>query len=330
MNKCTICDSKETQELLNWKKYKITRCNNCRLIFTTPLPSDSDLHEFYQVFMHMKPGGSDIKKRIKKKKTELKKLFNFPNEMEELSKKKFLDYGGGTGTTYKAMSELGLQSYYHDIDKESIEFTVENFGLTPEKTVGDIEKCDIKFDYILSDNVIEHVKSPYGFINKLLNKLEDGGKIVIKTPHASNSESFFNPIISFKMYFLTALKYNSFKKTTLAFFRRFWHCDPPRHIFSFSEKSLKQLMTKWQSEALDYEVSFYTLPWFTLTITREFFKPDKRFNLIESILIRLVIWPVVLIETCLQIVQKLLLRIGILSPAGIILKITKEKANNTK
>lgn len=298
-------------------------CNNCRLIFSAPLPTNNELEEFYQGFMFKKPGNWEILRLTRKRKKELRKLFNLPDNAKSLSNKKFLDFGGGTGIVYNAICELGFDAYYQDLDKEAIAFTVENFGITSEKTIHDIDKCEIKFDYIFSDNVIEHVKNPYDYLKDLLNKLEEGGTIVVKTPHASNTELIFNPIITLKGYFLNALKYNSFQRALQAYFTRFWHCDPPRHLYSFSKNSLSHLMSKLETEKVGFEILYYKTPLFVNTITQQFFTKDKRLKGFKSFLIRLVFLPVIPVEILLQITKHLLLQIGVLSPGGIILRINK-------
>ena len=326
MNNCPVCNYRETKDLLKWKTYSINKCNNCRLIFSTPLPTDIELEEFYQGFMFRKPNNLKIQRLTKKRIKELRILFNLTGKVKSFSNKKFLDFGGGTGIVYNAICELGFDAYYHDLDNEAIAFTVENFGLTSEKTIHDIAKCDIKFDYIFSDNVIEHAKNPHDFLKNLLDHLEAGGTIVIKTPHASNTESIFNPVITLKGYFLTALKYNSLKRALLAYFKRFWHCDPPRHLYSFSKNSLSYLITKLETQKINFEILYYKSPWFENTITKQFFTKDKKLIGFNSFLIRLIVFPVILLEIFLQITQHLFSQLGVLSPGGIILRINKQHA----
>jgi hypothetical protein len=154
--------------------------------------------------------------------------------------------------------------------------------------------------------------------------LEEGGTIVIKTPNASNTESIFNPVITLKGYFLSGLKYNSLKRALQAYFTRFWHCDPPRHFYSFSKKSLTHLVAKLKAETVDFEISYNKCPWFANTITQQFFKKDKRLKGFKSFLIRLIVLPVIPLEILLQITRRLLLQMGVLSPGGIILRINKQ------
>lgn len=324
MNPCPICDNEKTKELLSWKKFTINKCRNCQLIFTIPLPSDNEIVEFYQGFMFKKPENSRIQRLTQKRKKELKKYFSLTENTKDLSNKKFLDFGGGTGVAYNALREIGFDTYYHDLDKEAIAFTMEKFGLKSNNTVHNIKNCDIKFDYIFSDNVIEHVKYPYNFLNDLIDQLNEGGTIVIKTPHASNTESIFNPNITIKGYFLNALKYNSFLISLQAYFSRFWHCDPPRHLYSFSKNSLVHLMLLLKADNIDFEILYYRSSWFDNTITKQFFTVNKRIKSYKSFMIRLIVLPIIPLEVLLQITRQLLLQIRVLSAGGIILKINKQ------
>jgi len=320
---CPICKSEMSKILLNWKKYKINKCGNCKLIFATPLPLQSELEEFYQGFLFKKPDKNAIQNRVEKTKRELIKIFKLSGKKNHLSEKYFLDYGGGTGIGFMAATELGLQVFYHDIDKHATEFTMQNFGLKPQNIVEDISKCAIWFDYILSDNVIEHVPYPLTFINNLLNRLNEGGIIVLKTPNAGNSENYFNPLISLKEYTVKSAKYNSIGGILYGYFNRFWHCDPPRHIYSFSKKSFFYLMNSFESSNIEFEISNYKIPWFAHTVTKQFFSKDKRLNPFASILVRLIIWPIIPVETLLQVIRHFLLWAGFLSPGGLILIIKK-------
>ena len=324
MSSCPICKSIKTQELLDWKEFKIRRCDNCQLIFATPLPSDVELEAFYQGFLFKKPATKEIDRRLKKRKKELYRLFGLKSGEDGLKDKKFLDFGGGIGTAYKAASDLGLTSYYQDLDKQAIAFSIKNLGLTTEYIIEDLENCDLKFDYIFSDNVVEHVKKPSDFIADLINVLEDEGVMILKTPHGGNTETYFNLLTFVTAYVLPALKYNSLMQVVKGCFRRFWHCDPPRHLYSFSKESFEYLMAELDDNTVDYEIFYYKPPWLNNSVTRHYFSKDKKLKLIKSIVIRLIIWPIIPIEISLEILKRLLMMPGWISPGGIILRIRKK------
>ena len=114
------------------------------------------------------------------------------------------------------------------------------------------------------------------FIQNLFNALDAGGKLVVKTPHARNSETLFNPLILLS-YWKQAMKHNGFMRSLTAVFKRFWHCDPPRHIYSFSKNSLTQLMGRVDGEFIS-SIKYYEVPLFKNTLNEAFFKVRTNSN----------------------------------------------------
>jgi 2-polyprenyl-3-methyl-5-hydroxy-6-metoxy-1,4-benzoquinol methylase len=319
--KCQICGFANTKFVLKWKIYQINKCPNCNLLFATPLPSLLDLEKFYQGFLFRKPDKKDILNLTKKRKVELIKLFDL-TPYSNFENKFFLDYGGGTGVTYNALLQLGFNAYYSDVDRDAAAFTQENFGLTTEKIIYDIKSCKIKFDYIFSNHVIEHVNNPIEFVSGLASCLNAGGILVIKTPHGGNSEVLLN-IIVIKGYLLNALKYNSVITTLNSFSLRFWHCDPPRHLYSFTKKSLTEIASKLPSTIYDYEIQGNALPIFSNTLTHNFLNKDRVSSKYKAFIKKAIFLPFVPFDVLLQLGKYVLLRSGILTPGEIVLKIKR-------
>jgi 2-polyprenyl-3-methyl-5-hydroxy-6-metoxy-1,4-benzoquinol methylase len=299
----------------------------CKLLFSSPMPSTAELEEYYQGFLFKEPRKNEINHQKKRRNIEVTKLFGVYNKIIDRKYKRFLDFGGGTGIVYSTAYDLGFDTFYYDLDRKSIEFTIKHFDLKPEKIITDITTSELKFDYIFSDNVIEHVTNPINFIRNLINHLENGGTLVIKTPHGGNTETFFNPKLTIVGYFLPSLKYNSILKSIKALFTRFWHCDPPRHLYSFSKKNLCQLMSAFDKSEINYEILYYKIPWYENTVTNFFFNKFSRLSWGRQVLFTFIIIPIVFTETLLQVTKRLLLLMGILTPGGIILRI--KKFNNT-
>jgi 2-polyprenyl-3-methyl-5-hydroxy-6-metoxy-1,4-benzoquinol methylase len=319
MKNCIICNSNEAKKILNWKEYSIHKCNHCQLIFTAPLPSDDTLLDFYQGFLFNKPDKIEIRKQIEKRKIELKKLFSLKSDSHH---KNFLDYGGGTGNAYQAACELDLKVYYHDLDEEAKAFVKEQHGLTKEFIINNINNSSIRFDYIFSDNVIEHLKNPIEYIQEMRGTLNDQGEILIKTPNGRNTESLLIPLITIKGYFLKSLKYNSLKDAIKSYFIRFWHCDPPRHLFAFSKKNLKIIALNAGFTENEIEISYYHIPFLEYSLTKVFFS-FRKYNSIRTYLLRILILPIVPLEFMSLVLQRILLKLKMLSPAGIILRLRK-------
>ena len=321
---CTICESNRIRKIINWDSYSIHKCRDCKLIFATPLPDDSILKDFYQGFLFNKPDKSEVTKQIEKRKKELVKLFTLKSNLQN---KNFLDYGGGTGSAFKAACELNLRVYYHDLDEKAEAFVKEEYGLTDEFIIDNVEDTNVRFDYIFSDNVIEHVKDPVKYLKDLKNILKENGQIVLKTPHGGNTESIFYPMISIRDYLFRALKYNSPLDTIKSYFIRFWHCAPPRHLFSFSKQSLKLIGLKAGFDENDIEILYYKLPLFKYSITKLVLN-FRRYNSMKRLLLRLFLLIFIPFEIVSKISQMALLTLGVLSPGGIILGIKKLQSEN--
>lgn len=318
---CPACSSGDFSSLLRWKVYTVNLCRSCELVLAAPLPTDEELTKFYQGFLFKKPHIKSIRKLTKRRKRELQRLFDL-SDGQHIGRR-FLDHGGGTGLAFNAAQQLKFAPYYQDLDEDAIAFTQQNFGLAPECTIRSLRESMQTFHYIFSDNVIEHAKDPKAFLVELLSKLEPGGTIVIKTPHARNTEVILNPVVNVLTYFRYALKYNSFGRSVRAYLKRFWHCDPPRHLYSFSRKSFHALMNSLNRNDLDYSIGFYEIPLFHNTMTQQFFSPDKRLKGIKSVLVRIALLPVLPIEVVLQSLKWLLVNARLLSRGGLILTIHK-------
>lgn len=311
---CTICKTSDAKKLLNWDNSSIYKCRSCHLIFGHPLPTQEFLNDYYQGFLFNIPDPKSLRSSVDKRLKELPKWFNF------LPNKNFLDFGGGTGSSYKAAKELGVEAYYFDLDKKAETFVINNHGLTKEFIINDISSTPIKFDYIFSDNVIEHLIDPISYIKEMLDVANPGCEIVIKTPHGGNTETWFNPLIWIKGYFKKALKYNSLGQTMKGTLKRFWHCDPPRHLYSFTRKSFTEAALQAGCSSDQIEILFYEIPIFQYTFSAFFFN-FKEQNKPMQHLVRLILLPILPLEWIFVLFHYILLKLGILSPGGITLKI---------
>jgi 2-polyprenyl-3-methyl-5-hydroxy-6-metoxy-1,4-benzoquinol methylase len=98
-------------------------------------------------------------------------------------KGKTLDIGCGVG---KFCEFLSKESYLGvDIDQESLEIARNNYPDFIFLHVADFACHTDLYDTIVGMAVIEHVKDPISFLNKLKKHLKPAGTIVLTTPHAA-------------------------------------------------------------------------------------------------------------------------------------------------
>lgn len=309
---CPVCNSRQTNRQIKWLGgYNVHKCNDCNLIFSNPLPKETDLVDFYQGFQYRIPDKNKTNKLIENKKKELSELLGKSN----IKITNILDYGGGTGVTYQALKEMGYNVYFHDLDQTAVDFVKQEFSLEDSHTIHDVTTCAIKFDCILSDNVIEHVIDPKGFISDLHSALTPGGMLVLKTPNASNTEVYFFLKIAASYYSLTRQNNSFFLSIKALLVDRFWNCDPPRHIWSFSKKNYSLLAQNAGVSIPNIKIGYYSASVFEYSfLTNKYLLTP---GTIKGVVLRVITFPIAILELLLKIIQYSLRNIGLISRQGI-------------
>jgi SAM-dependent methyltransferase len=317
---CIVCNSKDVSFVCKMNGYDIYRCKTCGLIYTSPMPDDKTINEFYQGFLFDKPNVAKLKSKIPSKKNELIKTIGLKEQ--DCKGKSFFDYGGGTGLSFAAAKACGFDTYYYDIDNQAIEFAIENLGLKPENIISNPENDTKKFDVILCDNVIEHVKDPKQLLSFLFGKVNEGGILVLKTPRASNIETAFIFSVWGLVYFKKSLFENGLVTALKSILvHRYWHTEPPRHLFSFSDKSMLVMAKESCEPNCHTEVSSYEIPFFKYSIGDVLLHIRNPFL---RCVILLVCLPVILLEIPVIILRLMLVKLRLISLAGMTVRIVKK------
>ncbi len=322
---CPICDSSQASEYLNYGEFAICNCENCKVLFTWPLPSDEYLTKFYQGFMYsdgqagFMPSPKELEQQLQVRIGEIKKLFDV--DEQSAKGKRFLDFGGGTGAAFGAARKIGFDAYFFDVDENAISYVEKSFNTSSESMIRDLNAVQQDFDYILCDNVIEHVQEPLGLIKLLHSRLAPGGKLIFKTPMAKNTEMYFCPLVSVA-YAKRAIKHNGVLGGLKAYFRPYWHCEPPRHLFGFSDKSLVQAAVRTGISEENISICHYRIGYWSNTFAQRLFRMIKYGAGKKSWMVPLA--AIALIpEFFIKLLQLPLTLLNLLSPSGVILVLKK-------
>ncbi len=229
--KCNICQSLNIDNFLIKDNWEIVRCSNCKIVFVKDFPSDRVLEDLY---------GEDFFKDGQKSPTEGLKLHNNPayiNAIKRIERiKKYdhcngrlLDVGCATGIFLKAANASFKYSFGIDISKYATGFAVKELNVNAKYgTISDLNFSQQYFDVITMWDVIEHVKDPNKYIDKISNIIRTGGLLVLST---GNIES-----LMFKIQ------------------KKKWHLlIPPKHLFYFSPKTISMLLNKYGFRVLNIE-----------------------------------------------------------------------------
>ena len=197
-NKYNVLLSENTNQgflkkYLNWRFPKfntdnyflciIVECKNCKLIFHKnylndyhfnkyPKLTDSNFHKY--------------KKFLKKKKDKriygiYKKNINLIfNILGKNINANILDFGSGWGDWIKSSNSFGFNTYGAEIDTFKLKYLNKN-----KLTLIDFDKIDpnLKFDFINTEQVFEHLENPVYFIKKFSKILKHNGLVRISVPN---------------------------------------------------------------------------------------------------------------------------------------------------
>ncbi len=228
---CPACLNKDNSKI-SFYKYGYTHmsCVKCNTLYVSPRPPEKKLFEYYDKYEAPK----FWTQLLTKTNNERKYLQHSPRvealkhiiENSKNQKKLLVDLGAGNGNFSKAVQEAKIfeKVLATDISDECI-LSCEKQGLKTKKcTVNEFSKNSI--DCITFNDLMEHLFSPFEFLNLCFEKLKQNGILMLSTP---NGEGFDFKVLKDKTENIT----------------------PPEHIQYFNPKSIKILLEKVGFEIID-------------------------------------------------------------------------------
>ena len=200
--------------------FQFYRCASCQVLFIDPVPADLLNTIYPSNYYSLVAPTSSIIFAIKNWLDQriFKKIFSqLPGKSLNV-----LDIGGGAGwqlNMLRAIEPRITKTYLVDLDPQAEVLARQNGH---EYFCGGIEdyETNIKFDFVLLLNLIEHVKDPAKVLIKLRSMLAPGGIAIVKTPNYD------------------ALDARLFRHKNWAGY----HC--PRHWVLFTKESFEKLVAR--------------------------------------------------------------------------------------
>lgn len=189
---CLFCRSNDVAQLkdlpsnvFNGKQYTYLKCNSCQLVFIDPIPTNSDLNDFYPESYQ-----GEIKlELVDGKQKQLGLRFPYQEHFDIIKKAKsptVLDFGCGNGHfIYNALQ--------NDVVIDGVEFGSEivsklKTAMPKNKfyTIDEFYRNSISYDVIRMSNVLEHFTEPLSEFEKLKDKVNPKGLIIVEGPLEMN------------------------------------------------------------------------------------------------------------------------------------------------
>jgi 2-polyprenyl-3-methyl-5-hydroxy-6-metoxy-1,4-benzoquinol methylase len=264
---CPVCSSLKFNKILTANDYlvsgesfEIMECEKCTLRFTSPIPSNIEIDNYYisdDYISHTGKGNSILNQvyRIVQYFTlwsKKKKVINFSQKKSGT----ILDIGCGTGKLLKVMKQSGWEINGVETNDSAREIAEINTG-SVILNQADFFESNKKYDVITLWHSLEHLNTLTRFLEKILLSLNANGVVMIAVPN-----------------------YNSYDAE---YYKQDWAAyDVPRHLYHFSPEAMVKLMEEFnfkliQSKQLPFD-PFYVSLLSELSVR-------KKHNIIKALLI---------------------------------------------
>lgn len=228
LNECPVCSASNLKNHKVVKDFSVSKesfnimiCENCNFQFTNPRPDANEIGKYYQsdeYISHSDKANSPINFIYKvARKYALASKRKLINTIAKHKKGRILDYGCGTGYFLETMKENGWKTYGIEPNDQARELAKSKSKV--KEKIDDLNLKNKKFDIITLWHVLEHIHDINNTIKILKTILKEKGKIIVAVP---NIESYEQTV---------------FQEEWAAY-------DVPRHLYHFSQETMKTLMLK--------------------------------------------------------------------------------------
>lgn len=236
---CLLCGDSETRLAYTVKDrlevtrepFSVVRCQRCGLLFLNPRPTKEEIGRYYPYSEYKDEFTSAIEDEpsLLRRLNRLYHMEKMCRSVERVkSEGRLLDAGCATGNFLDGMRKRGnWQVWGVEVNEKAARYAQERFGL--DVFIGELWEANYPahhFNVVTLWHVLEHLHDPLDTLKEIGRVLKDDGALILSVP---NSDSFDARI-----------------------FGHYWiGLDPPRHLYTFSIKTLKRLLTEAGFETIE-------------------------------------------------------------------------------
>lgn len=223
--RCPLCDARAHRSALVDGGHALWRCSACGAGFLWPQPSDQELERAYASDYY---GADGAKFRAPFERAMTLAARSFARRIlsrsdVDLPNWRVLDVGCGRGLLLRAFLDVADDVQAHGFERSrhatrGIDARVRvHIGtqLADMFGGGDVEP----FGLVIWRHVLEHVRDPVAELATSRRLLAPGGVLVVEVPHFGGAQARFGG-------------------------ERWFHLDPPRHLFHFTEAALRVTLAR--------------------------------------------------------------------------------------
>jgi SAM-dependent methyltransferase len=190
---CPVCESASIKIIRNYRSnkpifayLKLAQCNNCEMVFVTPMPTAEILHEYNSSYFMTAHGGipQDVVSQSFFSGIAGLRMRHVENYLQKnrLKVEDILEIGPGTGIFAKKwISNYPANKYYAVETDTSCYPSLEQIGVNITKS-SEVKDLGKQFDLVIMSHVLEHVSNPTEFISESTKLLKKDGTVFIEVP----------------------------------------------------------------------------------------------------------------------------------------------------
>ena len=237
---CPMCESAEagllTVKHYHGRAFHLARCRHCGQHYCSPLPTASEIAEFYVGDYH-----ANLRTVGESEREFGEKYARYRDFVLEFVKPgRSLDIGTSTGLFPNLLRAVGFHAEGLELNKHSAKWGEDHYNVR-------IRTCDLSqigdeldtYDLISMTDVLEHTEHPLRFLQLARAYLKPDGCMLITFPDITSPESLY-------LRFLAIL------------FRRGWiwsSCRIPKHVWEFTPATARVMFEKAGFEVLAFRRS---------------------------------------------------------------------------
>jgi SAM-dependent methyltransferase len=207
------------------------RCADCKTAFVHPVPSKSELDEFYDRFHRRADEGGWYDD------AESRAALDFPAKVDTIARlirrpARVLDVGCGKGGFVRACLDRDVDAEGIDISRSAVDYAQHATGVPA--AVGDLSGehfLGCKYNCVTLWATIEHLASPQRMLKGIRGALKEGGYLVLDT---GIGDDWLDRLLPGVVQ---------------------WY-DPPQHLFVFSREGISRLLERNGFRVASIQTSF--------------------------------------------------------------------------
>lgn len=196
---CDLCGENSSKKLCEIGTSTILQCEECGLMYRTPIPTYKELKKYYSTGYYEEYGFREYASRKEQIiKYRFEPILNFFKNVIEKEDRRFirkeklviLDIGCALGFFVELLKNQGWEVKGVELSSDAAEYAKQKLGL--EVYTGSVEDVGFEregFDVVTLLDVLEHVVSPNGTLKETNRILKREGLVLATVPNVSGAEA---------------------------------------------------------------------------------------------------------------------------------------------